>query len=128
MEIKAPEFVREALSQSVKRKGKVKKCKIPLIGEEAQKTWLANKGKFVRNNSEGEKIPGGFLIRESLVLPESPWSVLQNKENQITIKTVLFEGILEITNIKDFKHTLINGIGPAKAFGCGLLSVARIWS
>jgi len=114
------------LSQSVKRKGKVKKCKIPLIGEEAQKTWLENKGKFVRNNPEGEKIPGGFTIKECMVLPESTWSVLQDKKNEISIKTVLFEGILEVINIQDFKYTLINGIGPAKAFGCGLLSLARI--
>lgn len=113
------------ISQSVKRKGKVKKCKIPVIGEEAQKSWLENKSKCVRNNSKGEKIPGGFIIRECMVLPESSWSVLQDKKNEITIKTVLFEGILEIIDIKDFKLTLMTGIGPAKAFGCGLLSVAR---
>ena len=39
-----------------------------------------------------------------------------------------YEGILEVTNADNFRDTLVRGIGPAKAFGFGLLSVAPIRS
>ncbi len=37
---------------------------------------------------------------------------------------VLFEGLLRVTDKNAFLETLIHGIGPGKAFGFGLLSVA----
>jgi len=37
-----------------------------------------------------------------------------------------FEGILEVTDADAFYETLVSGIGPAKAFGFGLLSVAPV--
>ena len=43
----------------------------------------------------------------------------------LTFGTALFEGILQITDAACFKKTLIGGIGQGKAYGFGLLSVAR---
>jgi len=40
--------------------------------------------------------------------------------------TVRFDGLLRITDPDAFRATLIRGIGPAKAFGCGLMLVRRI--
>jgi CRISPR system Cascade subunit CasE len=37
-----------------------------------------------------------------------------------------FEGILEVTDPEEFAAAVTAGIGPAKAFGFGLLSVARL--
>ena len=37
----------------------------------------------------------------------------------------LFEGVLEVTHPEQLRDTLAHGIGPGKAFGFGLLSVAR---
>lgn len=39
--------------------------------------------------------------------------------------TVLFEGVLEVTDPERLAEAVATGIGPAKAFGCGLLSLAR---
>jgi hypothetical protein len=39
---------------------------------------------------------------------------------------VLFEGLLRVTDKDAFLETLTHGIGPAKAFGFGLLSVAAV--
>jgi CRISPR system Cascade subunit CasE len=39
---------------------------------------------------------------------------------------VIFEGILQVTDADAFRSTLENGIGSAKGFGFGLLSVAPI--
>ena len=43
----------------------------------------------------------------------------------LTFGTALFEGVLQITDAAKFKETLTGGIGQGKAFGFGLLSVAR---
>lgn len=46
----------------------------------------------------------------------------------ITLSTLDFEGELVVTDAEGFIGTLLKGIGPAKAFGCGLLLVRRILS
>lgn len=50
------------------------------------------------------------------------------KNNVITIThaAVLFEGFLRVRNACDLVDALLNGIGPAKAFGFGLLSLAPV--
>jgi len=49
------------------------------------------------------------------------------KKRGIKISTLDFQGILEVTEPEVFiRDALYKGIGPAKAFGCGLLSLARI--
>ncbi|BAS27313.1 type I-E CRISPR-associated protein Cas6/Cse3/CasE [Limnochorda pilosa] len=42
----------------------------------------------------------------------------------LTIDAVMYEGRLQVTNRERFLEALVRGIGPAKAYGCGLLSVA----
>jgi CRISPR system Cascade subunit CasE len=37
---------------------------------------------------------------------------------------VRFDGVLQITHVDQFRSAVLNGIGPAKAFGFGLLSIA----
>lgn len=44
---------------------------------------------------------------------------------EITLRTAIFEGVLTVTDVELFKETLTNGIGKAKVYGCGLLTVAR---
>ncbi len=48
------------------------------------------------------------------------------EHKDIRFSTVDFTGELEITNTTAFRKSLLEGIGPAKAFGCGLLLVRRI--
>lgn len=53
------------------------------------------------------------------------WPLLRRKGNSrgMKLSRVTFEGILKITNLEEFKKTLINGIGREKAYGMGLLTV-----
>jgi CRISPR system Cascade subunit CasE len=44
----------------------------------------------------------------------------------MTQLTVRYDGLLRITDPDAFRETLIRGIGPAKAFGCGLMLVKRV--
>jgi len=40
------------------------------------------------------------------------------------LRSVRYDGILRVTNPEALRNTVIRGIGPGKAFGCGLLSTA----
>jgi CRISPR system Cascade subunit CasE len=46
------------------------------------------------------------------------------KSQQARLRSVRYEGLLQVTNPARFQQTLIHGLGPGKAFGLGLLSVA----
>lgn len=49
-------------------------------------------------------------------------------ENSVTVQTHLgvdFEGLLEVTNPESLVAAIVAGIGPAKGYGFGLLSLAR---
>lgn len=48
------------------------------------------------------------------------------ESDQITIGSVLFEGVLRVTDAESLRVALTCGIGPGKAYGFGLLSVAPI--
>jgi CRISPR system Cascade subunit CasE len=47
------------------------------------------------------------------------------QKNKIQFSTLDYNGLLTIANAKLFHQTLTNGIGRAKAFGCGLMLVRR---
>jgi CRISPR system Cascade subunit CasE len=45
---------------------------------------------------------------------------------QVSLSRVCFEGVLEVRDAGLLAGALAAGIGPGKAFGCGLLSLARM--
>lgn len=47
-------------------------------------------------------------------------------EEAMTFGSVVFEGVLEITDAEKFQAALVSGIGSGKAYGFGLLSVAPV--
>ncbi len=48
-------------------------------------------------------------------------------KRKIRFSTLEFQGILKVTDPDTFvEYALYKGVGPAKAFGCGLLTVARV--
>jgi CRISPR system Cascade subunit CasE len=50
---------------------------------------------------------------------------LQGKRNgeSVTVFAVQFEGVLEVADAEQFRVAIRSGIGPAKAYGCGLISI-----
>jgi CRISPR system Cascade subunit CasE len=46
------------------------------------------------------------------------------RSRRLTFSGVLFEGLLQITHPSQFRRTIEEGVGPGKAFGFGLMSVA----
>ena len=102
---------------TVEKKGKTftKTVRVPLWHEEQQQAWLERK---LENFAQLETL---------MVQPEPVLYFRKVKEGRSgKIQTVMFDGILTVTDVEAFNHKITQGIGPAKAFGCGLLSVARI--
>jgi len=45
---------------------------------------------------------------------------------RVTVSMAQFNGQLEVVDRERFSRALVSGIGPAKAYGCGLLTLARL--
>jgi len=108
--------IKDSSKGTVEKKGKtfVKTVRVPLLHEEQQQAWLERKLQpFAR-------------LESLLVQPEPVLYFRKAKERRSgKIQTVLFDGIFTVVDAEAFNNAMIHGIGPAKAFGCGLLSVAR---
>lgn len=89
-----------------------------LRDEEAQRDWLHSKGQ-----QHGFAILGMRLADEPLQIGQRPG---RGDIYRLAVAPVLYDGILQIADITLFRQALEGGIGPAKAYGCGLLSVAPL--
>lgn len=101
-----------------KRDGKKNSNRVPLVRENNQIEWLHKKGK-----QHGFK-----LLQVSVSQSERNHSAIHRDKtttHSVTITTVQYDGVLQITDADLFNQAWRTGIGPAKAFGCGLLSLAR---
>lgn len=50
----------------------------------------------------------------------------RRNNSQVTIARAQFDGALEVTDSKKLLHVLTNGIGKAKGYGCGLMTLAPL--
>ncbi|WP_424887342.1 type I-E CRISPR-associated protein Cas6/Cse3/CasE [Streptomyces sp. XH2] len=48
----------------------------------------------------------------------------RNPRQEIQLTQATFDGLLRITDITSFRRTLTQGLGKAKAYGCGLMTPA----
>lgn len=44
----------------------------------------------------------------------------------VTLATATYEGVLEVLDPDALRRTLCHGLGPAKGYGCGLLTLAQV--
>lgn len=82
--------------------------------------WLlkrsAANGFEVVPNDEGEP---------QLVVSQRRKEKFLRNHKTVTLVTARYDGILRVTDAGAFRKALVSGIGRAKGFGCGLLTVAR---
>lgn len=125
------------IAKAIKGDSELKGKRVGLLREEEQVDWLIRKGR----EREKDK-PGGFeiLMREVMdrngeirqvphvdVRREGKQNGFKREEKGPTTHlAVRFDGLLRITDADAFRETLLHGIGSAKAFGFGLLSVAKV--
>jgi CRISPR system Cascade subunit CasE len=43
----------------------------------------------------------------------------------VNLAVATFDGLLEVADADLLRRTLVSGLGPAKAYGCGLMTLAR---
>lgn len=92
--------------------------RIGLYCEAEQINWLARKA---ANH--------GFTIENVGVTPQGKvrgWAYMNGRRNDLILLAVQFDGVLRVTNADALLTALENGIGSAKGFGFGLLSLARV--
>ncbi|WP_036251199.1 type I-E CRISPR-associated protein Cas6/Cse3/CasE [Methylobacter sp. BBA5.1] len=108
--------IKDSSKGTVERRGKTfaKTVRVPLVHEEQQQAWVERKLQ-------------SFAQLESLIMQLEPVLYFRKaKEGRSgKIQTVMFDGILTVTDAEALIQEMMQGIGPAKAFGCGLLSIAR---
>jgi len=49
----------------------------------------------------------------------------RRRDSRVTLSIAAFDGVLEVTDSQALRHLLVNGIGRAKAYGCGLMTLSR---
>jgi CRISPR system Cascade subunit CasE len=96
---------------TVKRNGK----RVGLRSDAEQLDWIARKSDL-----------SGFTLGRIINIPKD--DVVGRKSSSgedIVLTSVLFEGTLRVDDPTSFRDSLECGIGSGKAFGFGLLSLAR---
>lgn len=88
------------------------------VTQDQQRQWLFLKAE-----------PCGFQLEENeFDVVHTQWFKFtkgKDSNRNVTLRTAVFEGKLAISNLERFKQTLLSGVGRAKAYGCGLLTIAR---
>ncbi|MOA51988.1 CRISPR system Cascade subunit CasE [compost metagenome] len=85
-----------------------------LAAESEQLAWLQR---------QGER--HGFALQAALVSASDLFDSRRKGGAAILVQRACFEGVLQVTRADTLRAALLDGIGPAKAFGCGLLSLVR---
>lgn len=105
---------RLSANPTVTRAGK----RFGLTQEAEQQAWLAR---------QGERC--GFHLLEAVRGSSARLVVRQhNKGNRISLQSVRFDGVLEVTDTGALRTALLAGIGHGKSLGLGMLSLAPLMS
>lgn len=89
-----------------------------------QQQWLVQ-----RCEAAGFEVlaPSGQVeAADGVVVRERGTTRFRRGEGQVTLTTASFEGVLAVTDADALRATLTGGLGPAKAYGCGLLTLAPV--
>ncbi|MFT4135339.1 type I-E CRISPR-associated protein Cas6/Cse3/CasE [Microbacterium sp.] len=88
-----------------------------------QEKWLLDRqeraGFRINDRSdEDDRIHHDLVVRDRKLL------AFRRRETEVILRVVTYEGTIAITDRDAFVHTLCHGIGRAKGYGCGLLTIA----
>ncbi len=106
-------------SSSIDKENSTKRGKIfAHVTENQQMEWLIKRSQSC----------GFSLQNEDFKVVQSQWKKFfkgGGRKQEVSIKVATFEGSLIITDREAFLSTLTVGIGRAKAYGCGLMTITR---
>ncbi len=94
--------------------------RVALLREEEQLDWLKRQAERA-----------GFAMVSAQARPDRSFGATQRgyqrepSNRPLSFGAVVFDGVLEITDVMRFRKSIVAGIGPGKAYGFGLVSLAR---
>ncbi|GAA3100614.1 type I-E CRISPR-associated protein Cas6/Cse3/CasE [Pseudonocardia yunnanensis] len=86
-----------------------------------QTGWLLRQAR-----RHGFSVPEGVHEEPDLIVRSRRTQRFSRHEHTVTLATAVFEGQLRIDDPVAVRAALISGIGPAKGYGCGLLTLAAV--
>ncbi|ATG50694.1 type I-E CRISPR-associated protein Cas6/Cse3/CasE [Brachybacterium vulturis] len=104
---------------------------VPHVTPEQQTRWLVEKaprhGFEIRTcaDENGDERPDLLVDRRSDMSFDHRDPHGESR-GRVTLRTARFEGTLRVTDADLFRETLARGLGRGKAYGCGLVTLARI--
>ncbi|MHA6802940.1 type I-E CRISPR-associated protein Cas6/Cse3/CasE [Salinifilum ghardaiensis] len=102
--------------------------RVPLQRPEEQLSWLARqaeqRGFVLPAGRTGEPDVAATPLPDLSGRQQDDTGEAKARRNKITVAPVRFDGRLVVTDPDQLVQAIIDGVGPAKAYGCGLLSLA----
>jgi CRISPR system Cascade subunit CasE len=99
--------------------------RVPLIKEADQREWLV-----ARSQRLGFAIPSGSSGGVNLMITKSERVRFDRHTDgvtrSVTVQSAQFDGVLEVTDPEVLRESLTKGVGGAKGYGCGLLTLAPL--
>lgn len=84
-----------------------------------QRTWFLDRAQGWGFFAGGAERPSADVVEKKV------WT-FPKKGQTVTLSTAVFEGALEVTDQDRLRRRLLEGFGPAKAYGCGLMTLAPV--
>ncbi|WP_309064921.1 type I-E CRISPR-associated protein Cas6/Cse3/CasE [Microbacterium sp.] len=85
-----------------------------------QEEWLLNRQHRGGFRVDGDDDQKAVLIRDRKLI------TFRRREDSVTLRVVTYEGLLEVIDRDAFVATLTHGLGRAKGYGCGLMTIAAV--
>ena len=115
-----------AVTQGTGKRGKI----AGHVTVSQQQEWLTSRAQ--RYGFELLTVPGvepdSLDVAASVVHREKPVFCRAREDGGrdiVTINRTVFEGSLRVTDVDEFRAVLVKGLGRSKAYGCGLLTLAK---
>lgn len=89
------------------------------VTEAQQRDWLLS-----RAEAHGFRIAQTEQGFDRLVVSHRGRERFNRQGRPVTLTTARYDGVLVVTDVKAFRHTLGFGMGRARGFGCGLMTIA----
>lgn len=104
-----------------------------LVGKDAYAYGSGDVPELFKHQNQSRAERNGFEVVSNdeglhLVVSNSRKQSFKRGESgkEVTLVTAQYDGIMRVTDTAALKRALIGGIGHAKGFGCGLLTIAPI--
>lgn len=96
------------------REGRSRGKRVPHVTVEQQQEWLMQRAGTL----------GVALDTHAPVVSSRGDDVFQRGDGTVSLRWVVFDGILTVDDPDRLRSALVQGVGPAKGYGCGLLTLA----